>query len=58
MGWVTAFFRVEAKEATLSDPEGTILAPGGQILLAESAGRAVGCVAFLPMLAGPHPRGR
>lgn len=48
--WVTAFFRVEPKdEAALSDPEGTILAPGGQILLADSAGRTVGCVALLPM---------
>ena len=50
MAWLTAFFHVEAKdEATLTDPEGTILAPGGQILLADLAERTVGCVALLPM---------
>jgi len=48
--WLTAFFHVEAKdEATLSDPKGTILAPGGQILLADIAGRTAGCVALLAM---------
>lgn len=55
MEWLTAFFHVEAKdEATLSDPVGTILAPGGQILLADLAGRAVGCVALLPMPDGAY----
>ena len=50
MGWLTAFFRVEAKdEATLTDSEGTILARAGQILLANIAGRTVGCVALLSM---------
>lgn len=50
MEWLTAFFRVEAKdEATLSDPQGTILASGGQILLADIAERTVGCVALVPM---------
>lgn len=50
MEWLTAFFHVEAKdEAALSDPEGTILVPGGQILLADITGRTVGCVALLPM---------
>lgn len=48
--WVTTYFRVEAKdEAVLSDPVGTILAPGGQIFMADFAGQAVGCVALLPM---------
>ena len=50
MAWLRAFFHVEAKdEATLSDPEGTILAPGGQILLADRDGQTVGCVALVPM---------
>ena len=36
MEWPTAFFHMEAKDdATLSDPAETILAPGGQILLAD-----------------------
>ena len=48
--WVRTYFRVEAKdEATLSDPEGTILAPGGQIFMADFAGQTVSCVALLPM---------
>lgn len=48
--WVTTYFQVEAKdEATLSDPIGTILAPGGQILMAETAGQVAGCIALLPM---------
>ena len=52
--WLRAFFRVEAKdEATLSDPEGTILAPGGQILLADLDGQTVGCVALVPMPNSP-----
>ena len=53
--WLTSFFRVEAKdEATLSDPEGTILALGGQILLAEVDGVTVGCVALLAMGEGAY----
>lgn len=48
--WVTTYFHVEAEdEAVLSDPERTILAPGGQIFMAEIAGQTVGCVALLPM---------
>lgn len=48
--WVTTYFQTEAKdEAVLSNPERTILAPGGQILMAEVAGQVVGCVALLPM---------
>ena len=50
MEWLTAYFRVEPKdEATLSDPEGTILVTGGQIFLADWEGRTVGCVALLPI---------
>ena len=48
--WVTTYFQVEAKdEATLSDPEGTILAPGGQIFMADLAGQTIGGVVLLPM---------
>ncbi len=48
--WVTTYFRVEAKDAaTLSDPEGSILAPGGQIFMAAVAGQTVGCIGLLPM---------
>ncbi len=55
LDWLRAFFRVEAKdEATLSNPEATILAPGGQILLADVDGRAVGCVALVPMPDGAY----
>jgi len=49
LAWIAAYFQPEAKdEATLSDPEGTILAPGGQILLADVGGQTVGCVALMP----------
>ena len=55
MAWVTAFFHVEAKdEAALSDPEGSILAPGGHILLADVDTVTVGCVALLPMPGGEY----
>lgn len=55
MEWLTTFFRVEPKdEATLSDPEGTILAAGGQILLADRSGQSVGCVALVPMPDGGY----
>ena len=50
MEWLTAYFQVEPKdEATLSDPEGTVLARGGQIFLADWEGQTVGCVALLPI---------
>lgn len=53
LAWLTAYFRVEPKDtATLSDPEGIILAPGGQIFVADLAGDTVGCVALLPMPGG------
>ena len=53
LAWLTAYFCVEPKDtATLSDPEGAILAPGGQIFVAELNAQAIGCVALLPMLGG------
>ena len=48
--WITALFQMEASdEATLSDPEGMILTPGGAIFVAELGGTVVGCVALVPM---------
>ncbi len=53
LAWLTAYFRVEPKDtATLSDPEGAILAPGGQIFVADLGVDTVGCVALLPMPGG------
>ena len=55
LAWLTAFFSVEAKdEATLSDPDAVILRPGGQILMADFAGKTVGCVALLPLGSGAY----
>lgn len=55
MEWLTTFFQAEAKDAaTLSDPEGQILAPGGQIFLADLSEKAVGCVALLAMGDGSY----
>jgi GNAT superfamily N-acetyltransferase len=46
--WISHYFRIEARdEKTFSDPQGTILAPGGKILFATVAGRCVGCCALL-----------
>lgn len=48
--WINHYFKVEAKDREiLSDPRKTILAPGGQILLAIAAGLPVGCCALLPI---------
>ncbi len=50
MQWLTAYFHVERKDmATLSDPRGMILIPGGQIFVADWNGKTVGCVALLAM---------
>lgn len=51
--WIQRHFALEAKDvATLADPEGTILAKGGRLLMAEVEGVAVGCVALIPMGGG------
>jgi putative acetyltransferase len=55
MAWITAHFLPEPKdEATLADPEGTILRIGGQIFLADLDGDTVGCVAVVPMADGGY----
>jgi putative acetyltransferase len=46
--WITRYFRMEAKDTeALADPQGSILAPGGRILLAVIDGRCVGCCALV-----------
>jgi putative acetyltransferase len=48
--WISRYFRIEPKEAEiLSDPKGTILDPGGQILFALLENRCVGCCALRRM---------
>ena len=40
--WIERYFRMEEKDRkTLGDPTGQILAPGGEILVAEDGARAV-----------------
>jgi GNAT superfamily N-acetyltransferase len=46
--WITRYFALEAADRkVLDDPEGSILAPGGCILMAEDDGRVVGCCALI-----------
>ncbi|MET3805960.1 N-acetylglutamate synthase-like GNAT family acetyltransferase [Nakamurella sp. UYEF19] len=47
--WITTLFTLEpADRVLLQDPEGEIVAKGGQVLIARSAGDVVGCVALVP----------
>ncbi|MDR3762667.1 MAG: GNAT family N-acetyltransferase [Acidobacteriota bacterium] len=47
--WITRYFKLEAPDFTiLGDPEGHIIAPGGQILIAECDGGIAGCCALIP----------
>ncbi len=49
VAWIEKYFSMEEKdEQILNDPVGHVLRPGGQIIVAESDGRAVGCVALIP----------
>lgn len=49
VAWIEKYFSMEEKdEQVLNDPMGCVLEPGGQIIVAESDGRAVGCVALIP----------
>ena len=46
--WIEGLFRLEAADRkVLDDPEGTIIAPGGQIFFALDEGTAVGTAAAL-----------
>ncbi|MGY2896833.1 GNAT family N-acetyltransferase [Deinococcus sp. UYEF24] len=51
--WITRFFTLEETDRRqLGDPQGEILAPGGQIFVARLNGRPVGCVALRPTREG------
>lgn len=53
--WITRYFTLEDKDReTLSDPERTILAKGGRILMMYADGKTVGCVALIPTGAGVY----
>jgi len=48
VAWISRYFAVEdADLKVLNDPEGTIVAPGGAILMAEMGSEIVGTVALL-----------
>ena len=51
--WIGRWFVIEPKDRkALDDPEGTILAGGGRIFMAEEGGAPIGCVALIPMADG------
>ena len=67
--WITEHFALEAEDRRqLDDPVVAIVRPGGQVLVAESEGAVVGCVALRPagdrvyelskMAVTPQVRGR
>jgi putative acetyltransferase len=46
--WISKWFRIEAKDAaTLGDPHGKIIAPGGQVYVASDGERVVGTAALI-----------
>ena len=46
--WIEMHFAIESKdEITFADPQKVIIEPGGQILVATSEGRILGCCALL-----------
>ena len=48
--WISRYFTLEARDReVLGDPQGAILDKGGRIFIAEQEGRAVGCVALVPL---------
>ena len=53
--WIARFFVVEEQDRRqLDDPIAAYIDTGGQILIAESAGRRVGCVALVPDGSGAY----
>ncbi len=47
--WITEYFTLEAPDlAVLGDPEGEIIAPGGQVYFALDGSRVIGTVAAIP----------
>jgi N-acetylglutamate synthase-like GNAT family acetyltransferase len=53
VAWITKYFSMEEHDYEMLDnPEGYIIRPGGQIMMAFVDGRAVGCCALIPVKAG------
>ena len=67
--WIASLFRIEEKDRlTLGDPQGRIIAPGGQVYVAADGDVVVGCAALIrfgdgvfelsKMAVSPHTRGQ
>jgi len=53
--WIASLFRIEEKDRiTLGDPQGQILAHGGQVYIAEDNGAIVGTVALVRYSEGTY----
>jgi putative acetyltransferase len=53
--WINAMFVMESHDrAALENPEASILAPGGQIVMVAAKGEAVGCCALIRMREGVY----
>jgi len=53
--WIARYFVVEEQDRRqLDDPVAAYIATGGQILIAESGGRRIGCVALVPDGSGAY----
>jgi putative acetyltransferase len=53
--WITRYFAIEEQDRRqLDDPIGAYIDTGGEILIAELNGRAVGCVALVPDATGAY----
>ena len=51
--WIRKYFALEEHDREmLDDPEGYIIRPGGQIVMAFVEGRALGCCALIPVREG------
>ena len=51
--WIEKYFRLEDKDReTLGDPDHHILGTGGHIVMAERAGRPIGCCALIALAGG------
>jgi GNAT superfamily N-acetyltransferase len=49
VAWITTWFELEESDLrALDDPLGTIVRPGGHILMAEAAGEVIGTCALIP----------
>jgi putative acetyltransferase len=47
--WIARYFAIEPQDRRqLDDPIAAFIDPGGEILIAEFDGRAIGCVALMP----------